>query len=119
LLGQLQHAQAVRDRGPILADPLRQLFLRPTELGQELLIGLRGLDRIQILAQQIFDERDLDALRVGRVADDRGDSLETGLASSAPAALSRDQPKAVAVAPHDYPLDNDRGPYHGSTLVTP
>jgi hypothetical protein len=34
------------------------------------------LDRVEILAQQVLDEGELDALRVGRVADDRRDPIE-------------------------------------------
>ena len=71
LLREPQQPQTVRDRRAILADPLRKLFLRPREFRQKLLIGLRRLDRVQVLAQEVLDERELDALRVRRLAHHR------------------------------------------------
>jgi hypothetical protein len=54
----------------------------------KLLIGLRRLDRIQILAQQVLDECELDALRVGGLAHDRGNPLEARLTRRTPPPLS-------------------------------
>src|SRR5262245_20517212 len=75
LLREPQQPQTVRDRRAVLADPLRELLLRPREFRQELLIGLRRLDRVQVLAQEILDQRELDALCVRGLAHDCGNSI--------------------------------------------
>src|SRR4029450_9612567 len=103
LLGQPQKSEAVRDRGTILPDSLRQLLLSPVELRQELLVGLRCFDRIQVLTQKILDQRELDALRVGPSANDGGDPIQARLASRPPAALAGDE----LIGSTDSP-DNDR-----------
>ena len=88
LLREAQEAQGVGDRRAVLADPLGQLLLSPPELGEELLVGLRGLDRVEVLAQQVLNEGQLDALRVGRVANDRRNPIEARLLGGAPAPLA-------------------------------
>ena len=54
-------------------------------------IGLGLFHRVQVLAQEVLDERDLEALDVGGVPHDRGDPVEAGLARRSPAPLAGDQ----------------------------
>ena len=85
---------------------MRELLLRPPELREQFLIRLRLFHRVEVFAQEIFDECDLEALRVGRLTDDGGNAREAGLACRAPAALACDQLIAGAVASHDHRLDD-------------
>src|SRR5919198_6075355 len=91
LLGQPQQAERVRDRAAVPADPPSELLLRPAELAEELFIGLGLVDRVEVFSKQVLDERKLEALGVGRVADDRRNALEADLSRGAPAAFARDQ----------------------------
>src|SRR5215467_9978439 len=90
-VGQPQKAQRIGDRGAVTADPLSQLFLRPPELSQQAAIRLRLFDRVQVLAQEILDERKLEALGVRRLPNDRGNALEPRLSCCAPAAFPRNE----------------------------
>src|SRR5690349_14001959 len=109
LLRKPQQPEAVRDRRAILPDSLGQLLLSPRELRQKLLIGLRRFDRVEILAQQVLDERELDALGVGGLSHDRGDPIEPGLARRAPPPLPRDELVRTSDSPNDDRLDDPRG----------
>src|SRR6266852_2800627 len=91
LVGQTQKPQDIRNRGSVTADPLAELFLGPAELLEKLAIGFGLLHGVQILAQKVLNERELEALGVARLADDRRNPLEAGLASGTPAPLSGDQ----------------------------
>src|SRR5262249_32733162 len=63
-LGESKKPECVRNGGAVLAEPSRQLLLGPPEFGQEPLVGLCGLDWIQILSKEILDETELERLRV-------------------------------------------------------
>src|SRR5439155_3423451 len=103
-----QQAERVRDRAAVPADAPGKLLLRPAELAEELFVGLGLIDRIQVFAEQVLDERKLEAFGIGRVADDRRDALESGLSSGAPAAFASDELIADASAPDDDRLDHTR-----------
>ena len=105
-LGELQQAQAVGDAAAVALDALGQLFLRPCELGEQALIGLRLFHRVQVLAQQVLHQGQLEALRVGRLADDRGDPGEAGQLGGPPAPLAHDQLVTIAQAPYDNRLQD-------------
>jgi len=65
-----QRSESRSSCGP--ADAPGELLLRPAELAEELFVGLGLIDRIQVFAEQVLDERKLEAFGIGRVADDRG-----------------------------------------------
>ena len=73
LLRQLEQAQRVGHRRAVLADPLRQLLLRVAELVDEPLVGLGLFDRVEVLALQVLDERELVGLALLDVLDDDRD----------------------------------------------
>jgi hypothetical protein len=101
-LGQLEQAQAVGNAAAITRDSLAQLLLRPRELGEQTLIGLRFFHRIQIFTQEVLDEGELEALRVARLANDRGNRGQPGELRRPPAPLAHDQLVAVAqTSDHD------------------
>ncbi len=60
LVGQLEKAQRVCDRGSILADLLRNLFLAQVGHFHQTSIGKSLLDRGQVFPLYILDERDLE-----------------------------------------------------------
>ena len=109
LVRQPQQAQRIRDRAPITADAPRELFLGPAELGEELLIRLGFLDRVQVFPKQVLHECELETLGVGGIANDRGNPVEPGLACCTPTPLARDELVARAFTPHDDGLDHSRG----------
>ncbi len=87
-LGKLEQPQAVRDAAAISLNALGELFLGPSKLGEQPLIGFRFLHRVEIFAQQVLHERQLEALRVGHFPNDRGDPGEAGQLGGAPPALA-------------------------------
>ena len=62
-LGELEQAERVRDRGAVLADPLRATAscVRPCS-SMSTLVGLGLLDRVQVGALEVLDERELEGL---------------------------------------------------------
>ena len=57
-LGQPQQPDVIGDRRSILADGVGDLLLREVEIVHEPAIGVRFLDRIQVFALDVLDERD-------------------------------------------------------------
>ena len=54
-----EQTQEIRDRRSLLADTQGNLFLGQAELVMKLVIGPGFLDRVEILALDIFDESNL------------------------------------------------------------
>ena len=92
---EVEQAERVGDGRARLADPLGDPLLGQAELVDELAIGERLVDRIEVRALDVLDERDLELIAVGELADERGDPLEAGEARRADAALAGDQLVAV------------------------
>ena len=92
----------------IPADALRELLLGPAELTEELVVRLGLFHRVQILAEQVLDQRDLEALDVRRVAHDGRDAREPGLAGGSPATLARNELIGPVHPPNDHGLDHAR-----------
>ena len=55
-----------------------ELLLGEPELVDQLAVGVRRLDRIEVLALEVLDERELELLAVRQLADDRRDPLQPG-----------------------------------------
>ena len=115
-LGKLQEAQTVGDRAAVAADPLRQLLLRPLELRQQLLVGLGLVHRVQVLAEQVLDQGELQALTVGRLPKEGRDPFEPGELRGPPPSLAGDELIALALATDDDRLNQPGGPYRGGKL---
>ena len=91
--GQLQQAQEVRDRAAVLSDRRGNLLLRQPELVGEALIRERLVDRVQVLALDVLDERELEQLLLGalrHVAHDDRHLQQAGALRGAPAPLAGD-----------------------------
>ena len=78
-----------------LADALRDALLGEPELVDQLAVGERLVDRVEVRALDVLDERDLELVAVRELADERGDALEAREAGGAHAALAGDELVAV------------------------
>ncbi len=94
---QLEQAQGVRDRGPALADPGGHLLVGELELLDELLVGRRLLERVEVGAVEVLDHRLLERRGVVEHSDERRDCGEAGPAGGPPPALAGDELVPVAV----------------------
>jgi hypothetical protein len=99
-LGELEQAKAIGHAAPILADALAKLLLRPGEFSEKSLVGLGFFHRVQVFAQKVFYESQLEALSITGFSDDRGNASETGYLRSAPASLSHNYLKLLTKSPH-------------------
>src|SRR5437773_1920758 len=116
-LRQPQQPQRVGDRRAVAAHALRELLLCPAELREQLLIRLGLLHRVEVLAEKVLDERDLETLRIGRLTHDGGNPRQPRLARGAPAPLARNQLIARPMAAHDDRLNDPGGPDRGRKLT--
>jgi hypothetical protein len=88
---QSQQSQRVGDMAAALADCLGDLSLAVPELLHQAAVGLRLLERGQILALQILDERDLQDLGIAKRPDDDRHFVQSGALRRAPPPLAGDQ----------------------------
>ena len=95
LVGQVEQANEVGDGDAAAADPQADLLAREAELLDERGAGARLLDRVEVLARHVLDQRELERLGVVARAHERRDRLEAGELRRAPAALAGDQLEAA------------------------
>ena len=88
---QLEQSQTVRHGRLRAADPLGELAERERELVLEKRVGACLLDRREILACDVLDEREDQRLAVVGLADERRDRREPRRAGRPPAALAGDE----------------------------
>ena len=79
----------------------RDVVLGEPELLDELPIGFRRLERVEVLALQVLDERELDLLAIGQLADDSRDALQPGRLCGAQSAFAGDELEAVDGLGHE------------------
>ena len=103
---KIQQSQQVSDMAARLVDELAQFLLGVAIILDEAAIGLRFLDRVQILALDILDQGDFERLLVAELADDGGDFVQPRLLRRAPAPLAGDDLEAMAVRTDDDRLDD-------------
>src|SRR4051812_46013000 len=89
-----------------LVDELAKLLLGVGIIVDEPFIGLGLLDRVEVLALDILDQRDLERLLVAEFAHDGGDFVEPGALRRAPAPLAGDDLEAMTVRTDDDRLDD-------------
>ena len=104
LLGQLEQAQPVRDRGLGAADPVGDVSERELELVDERGVRTRLLDRRELLAGDVLDQGEKERVAVVGLAHERGQRRESGFARGAPATFAGDQLIAARL-----PRPNDDG----------
>ena len=97
---ELEQPQGVGDRGAAPADPDRDLLVGEAEVLDQLLVGRRLLEHVEVRAVDVLHQRVLERRRVVGVAHQRGDVLEADPAGGAPPALARDDLVALVGLPH-------------------
>ena len=110
LRGKVEQPQQVGDMAPRLVDDPGKLFLGMGKLVDEALIGLRFLDRVEILPLDILDQRNFERLLVGEVADDRRNFVEPRPLRRPPTPLAGDDLETVTVGTNDDRLDDAARP---------
>lgn len=110
--GEIEEADGVGDRGAAASDARGDFLLGEGELAGEAGVGLGLLDGVEIGALEVFDERELEDLSVGSLADDGGRVGEAEACGGAPAALAGDElvTRAGRGFPEDERLDDALGP---------
>ena len=93
---EVEQAERVgdRSRGPCRRAPRRRSWVSPNS-SIELAVRERLLDRVEVGALHVLDERDLELVAIGELADERGDVVEAGEARRAHATLAGDELVAV------------------------
>ena len=103
---EVEQAERVRDGRARLADALGDVLLGEPELVDQLAVGQRLVDRVEVRALQVLDERDLELVAVGELADERRDPLEAGEAGRTHAPLAGDELVAVERLGHEDRLEH-------------
>ena len=98
LVGEVHQPQQIADRGARAADRLRRGLVGQTELLDQPAQGARLLQRIQVLALNVLDERHRDRRLIGHIADDRRYFRDSRHLRRAPAALAGDDFVALGFA---------------------
>ena len=100
---ELQQANGVGNRGAVFAGALGDLLLRQVKFISQALEGVRLLDRVEIFALEVFDQRHLQRHLLRDIADDDRNAEQAGALRRSPAAFAGDQLEA----PGD-PADHQR-----------
>src|SRR6185312_3389845 len=99
---QLKQPQRIRNGHTALANATRSLFLGESVLLNEATVGHRLLDRIEVGALDVFDERQFQQLRIRGLADDDGDRFEPSKPGGLEPALARDEAVAAVFIDADH-----------------
>ena len=90
----------------LLPDPRRDVVVGEGEVLDQLLVGRGFLERIELLALDVLDDRLLEHRGIVGRTHDRGDRLQPDPARRAPAALAGDQLEPVAARAHEHRLEH-------------
>ena len=92
---EIEEPQGVGYRRAGPTDPGRDVLVAEPELIDELAIRIGRLERIQVFALEVLDERQFELLSIGELADDGRDPVEPGGLGRAQPALTGDELVAV------------------------
>ena len=104
-LFELQEPDGVRNGGSVFASAVGDIFLSELEIGHQAFKCPRLLEGIEILALNIFNKCDLERLRLGDLADDRGNARQPRALRRPPTALAGNELVAGPVWAQDERLD--------------
>ena len=107
---QLEQPDGVRDHRTAAAEPVGQFGVRHAELDQQLLVGRSLLQRIELDAVDVLQQRVAQEDVVAGPPDDRGDPAQPGALRRAPAPLAHDELVA--------PVARSRGPRRAAAART-
>ena len=97
---QLEQPERVRDGRAILADRRGHRVLRQVEFVDETAIRFRLVDRVEVFALNVLDQRELEQrlrrLLGADVLEDHGDAREPRALRGAPSTLTGDDPESIA-----------------------
>jgi hypothetical protein len=120
VLRQLEQADAVGDRRLGATDALGHIAERESELVHESGVGTGFLDRREILARDVLDEREEERVPVVALPYERGNRRESCRLGRAQTALAGDQlPASPVQRPHDDRLDETLGAHGLGELRDP
>ena len=88
---ELEQPQRVADLGPRATDPGGQLVVGAAEVLEQLAVGRRLLQRVELGAVQVLQQRVAQHVVVAGLPDDGRDRLQAGLLGGAPPTLAHDQ----------------------------
>jgi len=101
LARELEQSEVVGHARAILGDLAPDLLLGRAGLGEGS-VGVGELDGVEILALDILDDRELEAIVGCSVGHDRRDAIQAGRPRRPPAALSDDELEALSGLPHNH-----------------
>ena len=117
--GRLQKPEQVGDGRAVLARSSPDLFVTQVHLAGEALQRLSRFDRVQVLALDVFNQRDFEELLVGIVLDYGGHLAEFGHLRSSEPPLTGNQLESIAFPPQNQWLDDSVRPNGGSQFFQP
>src|ERR1700689_2198322 len=89
--GQIEQTHEVADRPPATPDPPAHVLARQPQLLDQRSARSSLLDRVEILARHVLDERRFQRLRILALTNDRRDALQACDLRGAPASLTGNQ----------------------------
>ncbi len=111
--GKFQQPDGVGNGAPVLPQPRGHLFLRVTGFLDQVLVRLRLLDRVELLALNVFHQRQFEQPLVGHLPDHRRNLQQARPLGGRKAALPGDQLEIPAEGADEHRLQNpvfaDRG----------
>ena len=96
---ELEQAEGIGDRGASTPHALGEFLMGESELVDQLSVGARGLERVEVLALQVLDEGQLELLAIRELANDGGDVLQPRDARRPGAPLPGDELVALDASP--------------------
>ena len=103
---EVEQAERVGDGRAGTTDAGREAILGEPELVDELAIRVGGLDRVEVLALEVLDERELELIAIGQLAHERRDPVEAGGLRRAQPPLTGDELVAVDRLGHEDRLED-------------
>ena len=89
--GKAEQSERVGDLGPRSGDPRRQLVMRAPEVLEQLLVGRRLLEGVELAAVEVLQQRVPEQVRVVRLPDDRRHDVQAGTLRRPPAPFAHDE----------------------------
>src|SRR6185437_8779291 len=113
---KFQQPEKIGHRRAVLAGAPPDLLMVQVQLANQAIESLGGFDRIQILALNVFNKRDLEEAVVGEILQNSRNDFQTGGFRRAKPPLTGNQLVARSFPANDKWLNDAIGAYRGSKL---